>query len=198
MSTCRLRKDQGPSSQQASPPKDEAAPLAEADTAVLDEFNRNLAQYGEEVASKQQNMFSAALEDAKSEAEGLDNAEASKQQALQLRQKQEDYIKRNAKHISPSLHAQMQRGASSARPDTFSRRSSEGITQRFLCNEHCKKHNVHHSFLLPHGGCVKHVSLSNIPLMSCRSARFCQFRFPLAIQYLTCPQGILQKSRRSI
>ena len=103
-------------------------PLAEADPAVLDEFNRNLAQYGEELATKQQNTFAAALGEARFEAEEptVISDQMSQQQILQQRQRQEDLIKRNAKGVSPTLYAKMQRRESSAKPDTFSRRPFEG------------------------------------------------------------------------
>ena len=102
--------------------------LEKADTAVLDEFNRNLAQQGEEIALQQQETFTSALESARRDADAINQAapEVAEQQLLQQRKAQEDYIKRNAKHISATLHAQMQRGASSAQPDTFSRRQESG------------------------------------------------------------------------
>lgn len=101
-------------------------PLANADNAVLDEFNRNLAQYGEEVASKQQDIFTTALEDVRNDAGAIEQDSPSEQELLQQRQKQEDYIRRNAKHISPTLHAKMKSAAPPARPDTFSRMRGGG------------------------------------------------------------------------
>ena len=123
---CRLKKDAGPLSESTAPSR--SPTIEEADTAILDEFNRNLAKQGEEIAVQQQEVFTDALESARKDADAADQADpqVAEQQLLQQRQAQQDYIERNAKHISPTLHAKMQRGASSALPDTFSRRRESG------------------------------------------------------------------------
>ena len=124
---CRYKKDPVPA-EQIDVPKAEAQPsLPEADAAVMDEFNRNLAQYGEDIAATQQETFAAALRDVRDDAQELDT-EVSAQRVLQQRQQQQDYIKRNAKHISPSLHAKVRSGSAAAKPDTFSRGKESGLS----------------------------------------------------------------------
>ena len=124
---CRLKKDAPPAADSRS--QSALSGIEEADTAVLDEFNRTLAQQGEEIAVQQQEVFTSALESARTDAADAESQspETAEQQRLQQKQAQEDYIKRNAKHISPTLYAKMQRGASSAQPDTFSRKREAGM-----------------------------------------------------------------------
>ena len=125
-SSCRLGKNATPAAESTASSR--GPTLEEADPAILDEFNRNLAQHGEEIAVQQQELFTSALETARVDAEAVEeaNPQLAEQQLLQQRQAQEDFIKRNAKHISPTLHAQMQRSAPLAQADNFSRTRDSG------------------------------------------------------------------------
>lgn len=125
---CRSKKDPAKTDFAAGPRVDSRSSSQRADTAVQDEFNQKLAQYGEEVALQQQETFVAALRDVQGNVQEPDT-ELSAQQILQQRQRQEDYIRRNAKHISPTLHARVQSNSVPAKPDTFSRSRESGRSQ---------------------------------------------------------------------